>query len=612
MQNIIEHLKEKPLIWDGPMGTMIYSKGIFINTCYDELSLTKPELITGIHEEYRVAGANILETNTFGANRIKLKEFGIEEKTVPINRISVELAKKVAATDTYVAGAVGPCSRHGETYLEKNNDQYYNAFEEQCSALSDAGADFIQLETFSNLRELIIAARAAKSTGLPVLASFSVNEEGVSIDGNSAERFTKDLVLDNSVDIVGINCGLGPAGAYEVLKNIINICTKPLIVMPNSGLPRDIGGRVMYMTSPDYFAKYAKRFIQLGARGIGGCCGITPVHIQKAVKGIKNLSEINEYQEVKIIDTKQRDDIEIKPVEKKSGFAAKLVAGKKVSSIEILSPMSVDFSLTLEKINRCREKGSDAVNIPDGPRASARASNLISSIRFQNETGLEIIPHFCCRDRNLMAMQGDIMAAYASGICNLLLVTGDPPSIGNYPDMTGVFDLDAIGLTQMVNNLNHGYDLAGNQISMPTSILIGVAANPCAVDLKREIERFKSKVDAGAEYAISQPVFEPDVMKRFMDQTAKHSKTIPLVAGVWPLASFRNAQFMATEVPGVVVPNSIIEKMRKCNTKEDARKTGIEIAQDICEKIQDYVSGFQVSAPFGNVDTALKVLGKIN
>ena len=211
-----------------------------------------------------------------------------------------------------------------------------------------------------------------------------------------------------------------------------------------------------------------------------------------------------------------------------------------------------------------------------------------------------------------MAMQGDIMAAYASGICNLLLVTGDPPSIGNYPDMTGVFDLDAIGLTQMVNNLNHGYDLAGNQISMPTSILIGVAANPCAVDLKREIERFKSKVDAGAEYAISQPVFEPDVMKRFMDQTAKHSKTIPLVAGVWPLASFRNAQFMATEVPGVVVPNSIIEKMRKCNTKEDARKTGIEIAQDICEKIQDYVSGFQVSAPFGNVDTALKVLGKIN
>jgi len=612
MQNIIEHLREKPLIWDGPMGTMIYSKGIFINTCYDELSLTKPELISGIHEEYLSAGANILETNTFGANRIKLKEFGIEEKTVSINRISVELAKKVAATGAYVAGAVGPCSKHGDAYLEENHDKYYNAFEEQCTALSDAGADLIQLETFSNLQELLVAAKAAKNTGLPVLASFSVNEEGVSTDGNSAERFTKDLVLDNGIDIVGINCGLGPAGAYEVLKKIISICTKPLIVMPNSGLPRDIGGRVMYMTSPDYFAKYAKRFIQLGVRGIGGCCGITPDHIKKAVKAIKNLSEVKTYQEIKIIDAQQKEAIETKPLEKKSGFAAKLAAGKKVSSIEILSPMSIDFSLTLEKINRCREKGSDAVNVPDGPRASARASNLISSIRFQNETGLEIIPHFCCRDRNLMAMQGDIMAAYASGICNLLLVTGDPPSIGNYPDMTGVFDLDAIGLTQMVNNLNHGYDLAGNQISMPTSILIGVAANPCAVDLKREVTRFKLKVDAGAEYGISQPIFEPDDLKRFMDETATHTKTIPLIAGVWPLASFRNAQFMATEVPGVVVPNSILEKMSKCNSKEDARKTGIEIAMDICEKIQDYVSGFQVSAPFGNVDTALKVLGKLD
>ncbi|MDX9819725.1 MAG: bifunctional homocysteine S-methyltransferase/methylenetetrahydrofolate reductase, partial [Desulfococcus multivorans] len=409
------------------------------------------------------------------------------------------------------------------------------------------------------------------------------------------------------IDIIGINCGMGPSGILQALERMVPLCNKPIVAMPNAGYPQDVGGRTMYLTSPDYFATYASRYIQMGARGIGGCCGTTPEHIARAVAMIRNLGELKKYRTIREVRELPKDVTPV-PMEQKSPFAEKLARGIRVNTVEVVPPRSIDLSGMLERVALCHERNTDAVNIPDGPRASARISNLVAAVRIQERVGIEAIPHFCCRDRNLMAMQGDLMGGYASGLNNFLLITGDPPKIGDYPEMTGVFDVDAIGLVEMARNLNRGYDLAGHPIGAPTGILVGVAANPCAVDLKREVDRFFRKIDAGAEYAITQPVFDPEALFRFLDMVSAHRRTIPVVAGVWPLASYRNALFMATEVPGVVVPREILERMERCASAEESRKTGIGLALELKSKIAPAVQGFQVSAPMGNVETALQVL----
>ncbi len=607
MESIIERMRGRPVIFDGAMGTMIYGKGVFINSCYDELNVANPELISGIHREYRDAGAEVLETNTFGANRMKLSAFGMGERADEINRAAAALAKDVAEDRLWVAGSVGPCIHAYEVYEPTRAQEFESAFMEQCRSLADAGVDFIQLETFSHLAELKIAASAAKKTGLAVSASFSVNEEGLATDGNTIEDFTRSLCIDPNVDILGINCGMGPSNFLQALERIIHLCSKPVVVMPNAGYPQDVGGRTMYLTSPDYFATYAKRFIQIGARGVGGCCGTTPEHIGNAVSIIKNLGELKTYRKIREVAVLP-ENVSPVPIEQKSRFAERLSSGLPVTTVEVVPPRSIDLTAMLERVARCHERGVDAINIPDGPRASARISNLVAAVKIQDSTGAEAIPHFCCRDRNLMAMQGDLMGGYVSGLKNFLLVTGDPPKIGDYPEMTGVFDVDAIGLVEMARNLNRGHDLAGHPIGAPTGILIGVAANPCAVDLTREVERFLRKIDAGAEYAITQPVFDPEALIRFLEMTSAHHTTIPVVAGVWPLSSYRNALFMATEVPGVVVPPAILDRMSSCSSAEESRIAGIEIALEIKSKISKYVQGFQVSAPMGNVETALHVL----
>jgi len=588
------------------MGTMIYQKGVFINACYDELSLSNGKLIAEIHAEYRDAGAEVLETNSFGANRVKLAAFGMGEKAVEINRAAVAIARGVAGSDRYVAGSVGPCLYAYEAFDGSRSREFADAFDEQCAALAGAGADFIQLETFTHLAELRLAVAAARRCGLPVSACFTVNEEGVASDGNTIETIAGALCMDGSVDVIGINCGMGPAGALQALERIAHTCSKPVVVMPNAGYPQDVGGRTMYLTSPDYFATYSRRFIQAGARGVGGCCGTTPGHIAAAVAVIKNLAEVKVYRAVKAVAAPA--GVAETPFAEKSRFAARLAKGEPVTSVEIVPPRSMDLTAMLGKAAKCKERGADAINIPDGPRASARINNLIAAVRIQETTGIEAIPHFCSRDRNLLALQGDLMGGWAAGLKNFLFVTGDPPKIGDYPDMTGVFDMDSIGLVQMAVNLNRGHDLAGHPVGAPSALVIGVAANPCAVDLAREIDRFYKKIDAGAEYAITQPVFDPDALIRFLDTVRAHGRTIPVVAGVWPLASYRNAVFMATEVPGVSVPPAVLDRMSCCTTGEDSRRAGIDIALEIKEKIRPYVQGFQVSAPGGNVDTALSVL----
>jgi methionine synthase / methylenetetrahydrofolate reductase(NADPH) len=606
-QNILERMKQTPLIFDGAMGTMIYQHGVFINTCYDELSLANPGLIRQIHTEYVEAGAEVIETNTFGANRIKLQAYGLAEKVVQINRQAVQLARQAAGDDVYVVGSVGPCTRPDQAFAREYAEEVEAAFVEQITALVSAGVDAILLETFANAGELALGARVAKRCGAVVLASFTVSQEGMTSVGTPIEAMVDALQTETAVDVLGINCAIGPAGAYDALQAMLPLTNKPVIVMPNAGFPRQVGGRMLYMTSPEYFTSYAKRFVALGARGVGGCCGTTPAHIREMARAVKGLSDVKKHVEIHLYQPAERK-VEIIPMDGKSRLAGKLCAGQKVTSVELLPPRSVDMSKMLEKVRRCAEAGVDCVNIPDGPRASARISPMIAAVMIEKQVGIETILHYCCRDRNLIGMQSDLLGGYAAAVRTFLIITGDPPKMGDYPDATGVFDVDSIGLTRMACNLNHGCDVGGQPVDPPTGILIGVGANPCAVDPEREVERYFQKLDAGAEYAITQPIFDAEALLRFLDRVGQYPRRIPVIAGVWPLLSFKNAEFMNNEVPGVVVPPSILDRMAKCQTKEQGRAEGIEIARETIERIRNRVAGFQVSAPLGNVEIALAVL----
>jgi len=609
MRNILERMKESPLLFDGAMGTMIYERGVFINTCYDELCLSNPKLISQIHREYVEAGADVIETNTFGANRVMLRPYGLADKAEAINRQAVRLAREAAGDSVFVAAAVGPCLRPDQIIPEEHVAEVESAFAEQLGALAAEGVDLVVFETFTHLKELQVGARTAMRLGLPVLASFVLNERVETAVGTRAEAMARTLSADENVDLVGINCGVGPAGVFEALQAILPVTTKPVVVMPNAGLPRDIAGRMIYLTSPEYFTEYAKKYIEMGVRGVGGCCGTTPAHIRMASRAVKSLSGVKKHVKVRAY-AQQEPLVHVVPTGKKSRLAGKLIAGEKATSVEIVPPRSCDMTEMLAKVRRCAEAGVDAINIPDGPRASARISPMIAALTLHREVGIEPILHYCCRDRNLIGMQSDLLGGYAAGIANFLIITGDPPKIGDYPDVTGVFDVDAIGLTQVAANLNRGYDIGGNPISPPTGILIGVGANPCAVDLEREIDRYFRKIDAGAEFAITQPVFDVEALLRFLDRVERHSRRIPIIAGIWPLISYKNAEFMNNEVPGVVVPREVLDRMARCRSKEEGHRVGIEIARKIIEQISPRVNGFQVSAPLGNVETALAVLGR--
>ncbi|MDA0576654.1 MAG: bifunctional homocysteine S-methyltransferase/methylenetetrahydrofolate reductase [Verrucomicrobia bacterium] len=604
----LERIQQRPLVFDGAMGTMLYTRGVFINTCYDELNLTRPELVRGIHGEYAAAGADVIETNSFGANRVKLKAHGLSDKVVAINRAAAQLARDVADDDTYVAGSVGPCMRMRQMWQDSYADEFRAAFLEQMTALAEGGVDVIYLETFDHLHELALAAAVARTLGLPVFTSFTVSPVGETIVGREIEDVVATLERDANVDGIGINCGVGPQQAYDAVERALPLTRKPFVVMPNAGMPRAVDGRTIYMTSPEYFTSYAKKFIELGVRGIGGCCGTTPQHIQVAAKAVKSLSGVKQHIQIKDYT---RTDVKVQPIPmaQKSRLAAKLARGEKVTSVELLPPKSIDLTKTIERVRLCHARGVDCINIPDGPRASARVSPMVTSVKILEEVGIEPVLHYCCRDRNLIGMQSDLLGGYVAGLRNFLIITGDPPKMGDYPDATGVFDVDSIGLTLVAHNLNNGRDIGGNPVDPPTGVLIGVGANPCALSLDHEVERYFKKLDAGAEFAVTQPIFDPDALFRFLDRVEKYRRKIPVIAGVWPLISFKNAEFMRNEVPGVVVPDAIMERMSRCTTKEDGIKVGVEIARESAARIGDRVAGFQVSAPLGRVEIALEVLG---
>jgi homocysteine S-methyltransferase len=618
-QNKLTDLLSKQLVFgDGAMGTMLYAKGVFINTCFEELNLTRPQLVAQVHDQYISAGSDFLEANTFGANEFKLARFGLADKTAQINTAAVKIARNRARSVSdgkviLVAGSIGPIGidiAQGGRISEK---EIIDIFTNQINALARSGADFLLFETFHNLRELLIAIDCAvKTCALEIVAQMAINENNETLYGDKIDFAMAKLADFPQVVAVGLNCSIGPAAMLESLPLIKKATAKPISLQPNAGLPQNIDGRTVYMCTPEYMAEYAKRFYEKGVKIIGGCCGTTPQHIKQMVKTVRSLHKADLSSAVIEVKPAAKQAIAQKPVELKikSKIGAKLASGQKIYSVEISPPRGTDVSDLIEKVKLCEKYGIDAVNIPDGPRASSRLSAMITAIKIKQSCSIETILHFCCRDRNIIAMQSDLLGIQAIDLKNVLIITGDPPKLGDYPDATAVFDLDSIALTKVVSNLNRGVDIAGNGLSVPTSLVIGVGANPAASDLDREIARFRRKVEAGAEFAVTQPVFDEKTFFKFLELIGDCK--IPIIAGIWPFTSFKNAEFMANEVPGVVVPPKILEKMSRTKDGRDSRKAGVQIAIELMDKIRDNVAGFAISAPFGNVNMALAAAGKID
>ena len=610
---------ERIVVFDGAMGTMLYNEGVFINQCYDELNLRAPDLIRKIHRAYVKAGAEIIETNSFGANRLKLVQHGLEAQVREINRTAAALAREIADDSpraVLVAGAVGPLGVRLEPFGPTSIDEARSYFREQLEGLQEGGADLFLFETFSDLHEMEQAIRAARDVDStkPVIAQMTIGADGLTPFGATPEDVARSL--DSwGADVIGLNCSVGPQIILEAIEKMSPQTKKKLSAQPNAGMPRDIGGRSMYMASPEYMSTYARHLVQAGARIVGGCCGTTPDHIKAIVEGVRPLAP-------RIIDAKPASaarpasatsapaappTVATLPLAERSKWGRKIATSEFVTSVEIVPPRGVDASRMLLDVKKLKDAGVDAVNVPDGPRAQSRMGALLTSVIVEQQVGIETVTHYCCRDRNLLGMLSDLLGASAVGLRNMLIITGDPPKMGPYPDATAVFDVDAIGLTNLVANLNRGLDPGANAIGKPTSFVIGVGVNPAAIDPAHEIKRFEWKVGAGAEYAITQPVFDARQLEKFLKQIT-HTR-IPIVAGIWPLVSVRNAEFLANEVPGVTVPDEIIARMRKANdkSKEHAVAEGIAIAREMLDRVREHVQGVQVSAPFGKVELALQV-----
>ncbi|HEY3930486.1 MAG TPA: bifunctional homocysteine S-methyltransferase/methylenetetrahydrofolate reductase, partial [Candidatus Koribacter sp.] len=594
-----------PILCDGAMGTLLYSKGIFINRCYDELNLSQPELIAGIHSDYVANGAEILETNTFGANSFRLGRHGCQERLADINRAGVELARNAARnSNVYIAGAVGPLGVRIEPLGKTGRDEARAAFAEQIRVLADSGVDLLILETFGYLGELHQAILAAREVDpkIPVVAQVTIDEDGNCLDGSSPEHYGARLT-EWGADVVGCNCSVGPVAMLDALERLRAITPKPLSAQPNAGIPRSVEGRNIYLCSPEYMASYAKKFVGVGVTLVGGCCGTTPDHI-RSMKAALRVGEARtgSFRVVKEVEAKA---LEPRPLAQRSRVGAKIASGEFLTLVEIVPPKGVLAEKEVEGARYLKSVGVDAINIPDSPRASARMSNQALCLLTQQRVGIETVLHYTCRDRNVLGIQSDLLGAYAVGIRNLLCITGDPPKMGDYPDATAVFDVDAIGLVNIVSNLNKGLDIGGNAIGPATEFTVGVGANPGAANLEEEIRRFEYKVEAGAEYAITQPVFDLGLLEAFLKRI-EHCR-VPVIAGIWPLSSARNAEFMRDELR-ISIPDTIYNRMLRAANADAARAEGVLIAREMLSAVRTMVQGTQLSAPFGRYSAAADVL----
>jgi homocysteine S-methyltransferase len=612
--DLLSRLKQGPVLCDGAMGTLLYAKGVFINKCYDELNLIQSDLIRNIHHEYLNAGAEVIETNTFGGNSFRLGRYGLADKVRDINLQGSRLAREAVdsfnakkAGSALVAGSVGPIGVRIEPLGKVSREEAREAFRQQVTALLEGGVDLIILETFGYIEELHQALLAVRdvSSNIQVVAQATIDEEGNCLDGASAETFATKLDAWGA-DVLGCNCSVGPVAMLEAIERIRRVTDKPLSAQPNAGIPRNVEGRNIYLCSPEYMASYARKFVNAGVAFVGGCCGTTPEHI-KAMKSSLRATHIKGRTGGFQVMTERQREPNLAPASLalRSSIGRKLGTGEFVTLVEIVPPKGIDFRKELEGARYLKSAGIDAINIPDSPRASARMSNLALCILVQQQVGIETVLHFTCRDRNVLSMQSELLGAFSTGIHNLICITGDPPKLGNYPDATAVFDVDAIGLVNLVHNLNCGLDIGGNPIGTGTGFVIGVGANPGIINIDEEIRRFEYKVEAGADYAVTQPVFDIGLLETFL-RRIEHCR-IPVLAGIWPLVSVRNAEFMKNELR-VSVPDAIVERMARAANAESARAEGIQIAREMLQQVHGLVQGAQVAAPMGRYSSAIEVL----
>ncbi|OGV50153.1 MAG: bifunctional homocysteine S-methyltransferase/methylenetetrahydrofolate reductase [Lentisphaerae bacterium GWF2_52_8] len=601
-----EMLCRQIVIFDGAMGTEIYRHNFFVNNSFEGLCLSSPDTISEIHKSYVDAGANVLTTNTYSANFNKLARFGLGEKLCEINEAAVLLARKAAGENVLVAASVGPVGELS-IELEDYRGKSVAMLAEQIAVLEKAGADFIIFETLSSVQDTEFACAAISSgSNLPYVLSFSLDRNAETAKGETLGALLNVCAgAARPPTALGLNCGEGPEGMLNTLELLRSQVDYPIIVQPNAGVPKNVDGRMIYMSSPEYLTTYALRYVNLGARGVGGCCGTGPEHIRDMARSVRPFAKSEFSSSIKI----KEPELPLKepmPMAEKSAFAAKLAKREWVTSVEIVPPRGYQLAQTIEKARQCKAAGVDAINLPDGPRASSRISPLITALKMQEEAGIEAVLHICCRDKNLIGMQADLLGCAAVGIRNILFITGDPPKLGDYPFASAVFDVDSIGMARIQDRMNRGVDVGGKPIDPPTCALIGVGADPNAVDMQRELRRLREKAEAGAEFIITQPVFAVEPLLRFLDEI--EDLKMPVLAGIWPLASYSNAEFMKNEVPGVIVPDEVMRRMAQASGKEAQRQEGIKIAKESVAQLRGKICGVQVSAPFGNVATALAVL----
>ncbi|MGD0942027.1 MAG: bifunctional homocysteine S-methyltransferase/methylenetetrahydrofolate reductase [Terracidiphilus sp.] len=615
MPQLADIFASRPALADGAMGTVLYARGIFINRCYDELNLSDPGLILAIHEEYLQAGAEILETNTFGANRFRLARHGLAGKVVEINTEGVRIARQAVehlkdkqAGEAWVSGSVGPLGVRLEPLGKTGLDEARAAFAEQIRALVAAGVDMISIETMPALNEAHEALLAAREIApdLPILVMVTVDEDGNCLDGSSPQQAAA-LLTEWGASAIGVNCSTGPTTVLTAIEAMRPATHLPLAAMPNAGMPRAVDGRNIYLCSPEYMASFARKAIQAGVQIVGGCCGTTPNHtraMRSAMRAIDSQTRVQVAGEAPAVTT------ETPPMTlaERSCFGALVAEGRFVTLVEIVPPKGINCSAEIEGAQLLSQIGVHAINVPDSPRASARMSAQSLCIQIQQHTGIETILHYTCRDRNVLSIQSDLLGASSIGLHNILCLTGDPPKLGNYPDATSVYDVDSIGLVNIVRRLNYGLDIGANAIGASTNFTIGVAANPGAPDIEQEMRRFFYKVEAGAEYVITQPVFDLRLLESFLDRIEK--VRIPVIAGIWPLTSLRNAEFMKNDLR-VSMPEEIMLRMAQADTPDAARREGILIAKEMVDAVRPFVQGVQVSAPFGRYTVAAEVIADI-
>ena len=619
----IEALREGPLVFDGAMGTMLYERGQLYTQNFDALCMTRDDLVRSVHQAYLAAGAQVLQTNTFGANRYRLEAHNLEGQIEAINRAGVRIAREAGGTKAYVAASIGPTGRLLKSVVASEHPNLESAFRHQAIALLSAEPDVLILETFRQTEEIRLALRGVRraldevSPGLrvPVIASVSFDSFGTMADGSQPEELAKLLVAEGA-DVIGVNCADGPAGVYEMATRMLGV-NAPVIAQPNAGLPHRVDGRFAYMATPEYFLVYARRMLKAGIKGVGGCCGTTPEHIRQMAASAKMLgaslastpsdgkgpSESGAHLDAEI---KVAEGIRVVPVAEKSKLGADLAKKKFIVSVEVNPPAGLSLDKAIAGARILKDGGIDVINVADGARATARMGNFALCRRIQDELGLSTLMHVTTRDRNVLGLVAHLLASHDMGLHNLVVITGDPPKMGDFPDATSVYDLDSIGLLRLVSQMNRGLDPGGKPLGGATKFLCATGVEPAAHDYAREIKRLRQKIEAGAEMIMTQPVYDPAVLDRFLGDV--QDLNVPVLVGILPLASYRNAEFLHNEVPGMSVPDAIRERMRKAGNGDEARKEGVAIAREMLFAVKDRVQGAYVMPPFGKYELALRVI----